>query len=122
MTISVPLRAPALINHTVPEPQRQFLALSKGVGHEAGRNADNIGRLLVGGSVLTLRLVTAPKVQAQNPRTSASLRGAFEYTFTGITGVDALAFAAVGRWLADGQGNFSGVETASSGGEIFQRT
>ena len=78
--------------------------------------------MLVGGLILTLRLVTAPKVQAQNPCTSASFRGAFGYTFTGITGVDALAFAAVGRWVADGQGNFSGVETASSGGEIFQRT
>jgi hypothetical protein len=77
---------------------------------------------LAGGSILALKLVAAPKVQAESVCTSASFRGAFGYTFTGVTGVDALAFAAVGKWIADGQGNFSGVETASSGGEILQRT
>ena len=39
-----------------------------------------------------------------------------------VGGTDALPFAAVGRLLADGQGNVSGVETNSSNGRIFQRT
>src|SRR5262249_36970000 len=75
-----------------------------------------------GGSVFVLRVVSLSRVQAQDSCTTASFQGAFGYTFTGITGVDALAFAAVGRWVADGQGSFSGAETASSGGKIFQRT
>src|SRR5258706_7293335 len=78
--------------------------------------------MLVGGSLLALKLISAPKVQAQTSCTSASFQGAFGYTFTGITGVDGLAFAAVGRWVADGRGNFNGAETGSSGGEIFHRT
>ena len=78
--------------------------------------------ILLGGTVLILRLVTAPKVRAQNACTTASFQGAFGYTFTGLTGFKALPFAAVGRLLADGQGNVSGVETDSANGEIFQRT
>src|SRR5215472_18208344 len=78
--------------------------------------------MLVGGSVLALRLVSAPRVQAQNSCTSASFQGAFGYTFTGLTGVNALPFAAVGRSVADGQGNLAGLETDSSNGKIFQRT
>ena len=78
--------------------------------------------ILVGGSVLSLRLVSMPKAQAQNSCTSANFQGAFGYTFTGLTGVNALPFAAVGRLTADGQGNLAGVETDSSNGKIFQRT
>jgi hypothetical protein len=78
--------------------------------------------ILVGASVFVRRLVNMPRVQAQDSCSSASFQGSFGYTFTGITGANALAFAAVGRWVADGQGNFFGAETASSGGEIFQRT
>ena len=78
--------------------------------------------IVLGGTVLILRLVTAPKVRAQDACTTASCQGAFGYTFTGLTGFNALAFAAVGRLLADGQGNVSGVETDSSNGEIFQRS
>src|SRR5215472_5178190 len=77
--------------------------------------------MLVGGSVLALRLVSAPRVQAQNSCTSASFQGAFGYTFTGLTGVNALPFAAVGRLVADGQGNVSGVETQSDNGVISRR-
>src|SRR6516225_9127538 len=78
--------------------------------------------LLVGGTVFALRLTSIPKVQAQDSCTIASFQGAFGYTFTGLTGFNALPFAAVGRLLADGQGNVSGVETDSSNGEIFQRS
>jgi hypothetical protein len=78
--------------------------------------------ILVGGSILALRLASMPKVQAQVSCTNASFQGAFGYTFTGLTGVNALPFAAVGRLVADGQGSVSGVETDSSNGEIFQRT
>ena len=78
--------------------------------------------ILVSGSILALRLASVPKVQAQVSCTSASFQGAFGYTFTGLTGVNALPFAAVGRLMADGQGRVSGVETDSSNGEIFQRT
>ena len=78
--------------------------------------------ILVGGSVFTLRLVSMPRVQAQDSCTNASFQGAFGYTFTGLTGFKALPFAAVGRLVADGQGNLAGVETDSSNGEIFQRT
>ena len=77
---------------------------------------------LMGGLVLALRLVSAPKVQAQTSCTSANFQGAFGYTFTGVSGFNALPFAAVGRLVADGQGNVSGVETDSDNGEIFQRT
>ena len=78
--------------------------------------------IVLGGTVLILRLVTAPKVRAQDACTTDSFQGAFGYTFTGLTGFNALPFSAVGRLLADGQGNVSGVETDSSNGEIFQRT
>src|SRR5262249_44993915 len=78
--------------------------------------------ILLGVTVLILRLVTAPKVRAQNACTTASFQGTFGYSFTGLTGFNALPFAGVGRLLADGQGNVSGVETDSSNGEIFQRT
>ena len=78
--------------------------------------------ILAGGSVLALRLISLPKVQAQDSCTNASFQGAFGYTFTGLTGVNALPFAAVGRLVADGQGNLAGVETDSSNGNIFQRT
>jgi hypothetical protein len=78
--------------------------------------------ILVGGSILAMRLVRMPKVQAQDSCTSANFEGAFGYTFTGLTGVNAVPYAAVGRLVADGQGNLSGVETDSSNGEIFQRT
>jgi hypothetical protein len=78
--------------------------------------------ILAVGSVLALRLVSLPKVQAQESCTNASFQGAFGYTFTGLTGVNALPFAAVGRLVADGQGNLAGVETDSSNGKIFQRT
>lgn len=77
--------------------------------------------MLVGGLVLFLRLGALSKVQAQAVCTSASFRGAYGYTFTGATGPYAAPFAAVGRLVADGQGNLSGAETASSDGEIFQR-
>ena len=76
----------------------------------------------VGGLVVSLRLVNMPRAQAQDSCTSASFQGAFGYTFTGLTGVNALPFAAVGRLVADGQGNVAGAETDSSNGEIFQRT
>jgi hypothetical protein len=78
--------------------------------------------ILVGGSILALRLTSMPEVQAQASCTSANFQGAYGYTFTGLTGFNALPFAAVGRLVADGQGGVSGVETASSNGEIFQRT
>jgi hypothetical protein len=78
--------------------------------------------ILVGGSVVALRLISMPKVQAQDSCTTASFQGAFGYTFTGLTGFNALPFAAVGRLVADGQGSLSGVETDSSNGDIFQRT
>ena len=78
--------------------------------------------ILVGGTVFALRLISIPKVQAQNSCTNASFEGAFGYTFTGLTGVKALPFASVGRLVADGQGNLAGAETDSSNGEIFQRT
>ena len=78
--------------------------------------------ILVGGSILTLRLASTPKVEAQVSCTSANFLGAYGYTFTGLTGFNALPFAAVGRLVADGQGGVSGVETDSSNGEIFQRT
>ena len=45
--------------------------------------------ILVGGSILSLRLASTPKVQAQVSCTSASFQGAFGYTFTGLTGVNA---------------------------------
>src|SRR5215467_6495373 len=77
---------------------------------------------LVGGTVFALRLISIPSVQAQDSCTIATFQGAFGYTFTGLTGFNALPFAAVGRLLADGQGNLSGVETDSSNGEIFQRS
>ena len=93
-----------------------------GVRHETVCNDDNIGRNARGRIRSRPETDRTPKARAQSPCTSASFRGAFGYTFTGITGVDALAFAAVGRWLSDGQGNFSGVETASSSGQIFQRS
>src|SRR5215471_5103056 len=50
--------------------------------------------ILLGGSVFVLRVVSLSRVQAQDSCTTASFQGAFGYTFTGITGVDALAFAA----------------------------
>jgi hypothetical protein len=78
--------------------------------------------ILVGGFILALRLASTPKVQAQVSCTSASFQGAYGYTFTGLTGFNALPFAAVGRLVADGQGVVSGAETDSSNGEIFQRT
>src|SRR5262252_5906417 len=81
-----------------------------------------VAGMLVGGSILALRLINAPKVEAQNSCTDASFEGAFGYTFTGLTGVNALPFAAVGRLVADGQGNLAGLETDSSNGKIFQRT
>jgi hypothetical protein len=78
--------------------------------------------ILVGGSVFALRLIGIPKVQAQGSCALASFQGAFGYTFTGLTGFNALPFASVGRLVADGQGNLSGAETDSSNGDIFQRT
>ena len=80
--------------------------------------------ILVGGSIVAVRLASMPKVQAQAQVscTSANFQGAYGYTFTGLTGFNALPFAAVGRLMADGQGGVSGVETDSSNGEIFQRT
>ena len=78
--------------------------------------------ILVGGTVFALRLISIPKVQAQDSCTIASFQGAFGYTFTGLTGFNALPFAAVGRLVADGQGNLAGAETDSSNGNIFQRT
>jgi hypothetical protein len=78
--------------------------------------------LLVGGTVFALRLTSIPKVQAQDSCTIASFQGAFGYTFTGLTGFNALPFAAVGRLVADGQGNLAGAETDSSNGDIFQRS
>jgi hypothetical protein len=78
--------------------------------------------ILVGGSVFAFRLVRTPKVQAQNSCTNANFQGAFGYTFTGLTGFNALPFASVGRLVADGQGNLAGAETDSSNGKIFQRT
>lgn len=80
-----------------------------------------VAGMLVGGSTLTLRLISAPKVQAQNSCTVASFQGAFGYTFTGLAGVNALPFAAVGRLVADGQGNVSGAETQSDNGVISRR-
>ena len=78
--------------------------------------------ILVGGTVFTLRLMSIPQVQAQDSCTTATFQGAFGYTFTGLTGFNALPFAAVGRLVADGQGNLAGAETDSSNGDIFQRT
>jgi hypothetical protein len=78
--------------------------------------------ILVGGRVFTLRLISIPKVQAQDACTIATFQGAFGYTFTGLTGFNALPFASVGRLVADGQGNLAGAETDSSNGDIFQRT
>jgi len=77
---------------------------------------------LVGGTVFALRLISIPSVQAQDSCTIATFQGAFGYTFTGLTGFNALPFAAVGRLVADGQGNLAGAETDSSNGDIFQRT
>src|SRR5262249_20220121 len=74
------------------------------------------------GSVLALILIRAPKAQAQSGCTRASFQGAFGYTFTGLSGINALPFAAVGRLVADGQGNVSGSETQSDNGEISRRT
>ena len=78
--------------------------------------------ILVGGTVFTLRLMSIPQVQAQDSCTTATFQGAFGYTFTGLTGFNALPFAAVGRLVADGQGNLAGAETDSSNGDIFPRT
>jgi hypothetical protein len=78
--------------------------------------------LIVGGSVLALRLIRVPKAQAQSGCTSASFQGAFGYTFNGLTGFNARPFAAVGRLVADGQGNVSGSETQSANGVISTRT
>ena len=78
--------------------------------------------ILVGGSVVALRLISMPKVQAQDSCTIATFQGAFGYTFTGLTGFNALPFASVGRLVADGQGNLAGAETDSSNGDIFPRT
>ena len=78
--------------------------------------------IVVGGFILALRLASTPNVQAQVSCTSANFQGAYGYTFTGLTGFNALPFAAVGRLVADGQGVVSGAETDSSNGEIFQRT
>ena len=78
--------------------------------------------VLGGGSVFVLRLASTSEVQAQNSCTNASFQGAFGYTFTGLTGFNALPFAAVGRLVADGQGNLAGAETDSSNGDIFPRT
>ena len=78
--------------------------------------------ILVGGLILSMGLVRMPKVQAQDSCTNANFQGAFGYTFTGLTGITGLPFAAVGRLVADGQGNVSGAETDSSNGNIFQRT
>jgi hypothetical protein len=78
--------------------------------------------LIVGGSVLALRLIRVPKTQAQSGCTSASFQGAFGYTFNGLTGFNARPFAAVGRLVADGQGNVSGSETQSANGVISTRT
>src|SRR5262249_12397991 len=61
------------------------------------------------------------EVQAQNPCTSASLRGAYGYTFTGTTGPDAQQWASTGRLVADGGGNLFGAETVSVDGEISTR-
>ena len=77
---------------------------------------------LVGGTVFALRLISIPSVQAQDSCTIATFQGAFGYTFTGLTGFNALPFAAVGRLVADGQGNLAGAETDSSNGDIFPRT
>ena len=81
-----------------------------------------LSSVLVGGTVFALRLISIPKVQAQGSCTIATFQGAFGYTFTGLTGFNALPFAAVGRLVADGQGNLAGAETDSSNGNIFQRT
>jgi hypothetical protein len=78
--------------------------------------------ILVGGTVFALRLISIPQVQAQDGCTTASFQGAFGYTFTGLTGFNALPFASVGRLVADGQGNLAGAETDSSNGDIFKRT
>src|SRR5262245_46474393 len=80
-----------------------------------------VAGMLVGGSILALRLINAPKVEAQNSCTDASFQGAFGYTFTGLAGVNALPFASVGRLVADGQGNVSGAETQSDNGRISRR-
>ena len=80
-----------------------------------------VGGMLMGGCILALRLISAPKVQAQNSCTVSSFQGAFGYTFTGLAGVNAQPFAAVGRLVADGQGNVSGAETQSDNGEISGR-
>ena len=79
--------------------------------------------MLVGMRVLLLRPGSLPKVHAQDSCTGANFKGAYGYTFNGSVtgGLSGGLFAATGRLVADGQGNFSGAETASLDGEIFQR-
>jgi len=60
--------------------------------------------ILVGGTPFALRLISIPKVQAQNSCTSASFEGAFGYTFTGLTGVKALPLHRSGGWLRTAKG------------------
>lgn len=73
-----------------------------------------------------LFLGLAPVAAAQDGRTcsQASWRGDFGYTFTGTLSLPTgpVPFAGVGRETTDAEGNFSGLQTVSVGGNVSENT
>ncbi len=68
-------------------------------------------------------LSSAPPVRAQSGCTNANFQGAFGYTFRGSVSVNSILapYAAAGRLVADGNGKFTGAESASVNGDIVRR-